>query len=346
MVQPKAKNFIPRDATNIIKGVAIVLMFVHHFFTFPKWHVAGAEFPTLFKLAPYFSEPLKICVAIFAFLTGYFYFFSKQKNLKYSIKKSTDVYLSYAIYYLLLLLPILLFGISLTGKQISLGFLVLDPTVMVFGWYVAFYILSIFLLPLYDRLSKKASVAIFLITLLLPQITTLICTTILGGKYQILNEANLLLTWFPCVAGGYLVAKHNLFQQFSDLIKTKNKLLRCLIALVAMVLAAAVRLVTRHFDFASAALFIWAILEIYNCIDHKKLLIPLSLLGKYSLQMWFLHGIFFNICKPYTQGFLFFTDKPILVTLWGLLICFVAAFILDFPVKLLTRAKNKLLRLE
>ncbi len=346
MVQPKAKNFIPRDATNIIKGVAIVLMFVHHFFTFPKWHVAGADFSGLYKLAPYLSEPLKICVAIFAFLTGYFYFFSKNKTLKYSIKKSTDVYLTFVIYYLLLLLPVFLFGINLTSKQIALGFLTLDPSVMVFGWYIAFYILSIFLLPLYDRLSKKASVAVFFITLLLPQITTFICFNILGGKHQTLNDINNCFSWFPCVAGGYLVAKHNLFQQFSDLIKTKNKLLRCLAALVAMALAATARLITRHFDFASAALFIWAILEIYSCINRKKLLLPLSLLGKYSLQMWLLHSIFFNVCKPYTQSFLFFADRPALVTVWGLLLCFAAAFILDFPIKLLTRAKNKLLRLE
>lgn len=345
MTEPKTKNFIPRDATNIIKGVAIILMFIHHFFTFPQWHVAGAAFPELYKLAPYLSEPLKICVAIFAFLTGYFYFFSKQKSLKYSVKKSTDVYLSYVFYYLILLLPIFLFKIGMSAKQIALGFFVIDRSVMIFGWYVAFYILSIFLLPLYDRLSKKASVAVFLVALLVPQVIAA-CSSILGDKCGALDDISFLLSWFPCVASGYIIAKHNTFQQFSELIKTKSKLLRCLAAIVAMILAAAARLVTRNFDFASAALFVWGILEIYNCINRKKLLIPLSLLGKYSLQMWFIHGIFFDICKPYTQSLIFFANRPILVTIWGLFVCFASAFILDYPVKLLTRAKNNLFHLN
>ena len=61
-----------RDS-DIIKGMAIVLMFVHHFFCFPTWYVDGISYPKLTGFAEFFRFPTKICVSIFAFLTGYAY---------------------------------------------------------------------------------------------------------------------------------------------------------------------------------------------------------------------------------------------------------------------------------
>lgn len=68
------QSFIERDETNIIKGIAIVFMFIHHFFTIPSLWISD-----IYNLAP-FSECFKICVPIFAFLTGYFYFLPVKKQ--------------------------------------------------------------------------------------------------------------------------------------------------------------------------------------------------------------------------------------------------------------------------
>ncbi len=61
-----------RDS-DIIKGIAIILMYVHHFFCFPTWYVDGISYPQLTGFAEFFRFPTKICVPVFAFLTGYVY---------------------------------------------------------------------------------------------------------------------------------------------------------------------------------------------------------------------------------------------------------------------------------
>ena len=86
-----AENYIKREYTNIIKGLAIIIMFAHHFLTFPEWIIQGVNFSASDTFADFFNLPLKICVSLFAFLTGYFYYFRKKKTVKYSVKKATDI---------------------------------------------------------------------------------------------------------------------------------------------------------------------------------------------------------------------------------------------------------------
>lgn len=78
--------FFKKEYTDLIKGIAIIMMFLHHFFTFPAWHSAVITYPVFDRYAEMLNEPMKMCVPIFAFLTGYFYWFTKKKNLKYSVR--------------------------------------------------------------------------------------------------------------------------------------------------------------------------------------------------------------------------------------------------------------------
>ena len=53
------RNYIEKEATNYIKGIAIVLMFFHHFFTFPEWYIEGVSYPYLAECAKFFVNQLK-----------------------------------------------------------------------------------------------------------------------------------------------------------------------------------------------------------------------------------------------------------------------------------------------
>lgn len=68
-----------KKATQMIKGVAILIMLAHHFIVIPF-----SEIPYLLTL---FGHACKICVAIYAVLSGYGYFFARQKTIKYGLKK-------------------------------------------------------------------------------------------------------------------------------------------------------------------------------------------------------------------------------------------------------------------
>ncbi len=351
--------YLERDATGIIKGVALVFMFVHHFFTIPSYYVDGIAYPYLEGFAVMFKEPFKICVAIFAFLTGYFYVFS-EKRLRYSLRKSTDVWTSYFVFFLLLLIPAAALGCwDASVKNFVLeAFGIINPT-MTFCWYIDFYILSLLLLPLFHMAAKKHIIIAALAGVALP-----IGVTAAMTGYVHIPNADIeklvfnFLRWFPCIASGYIFARYELFERCFDVLfkrHIKYKWLRVLIYIILMLITFVgrkylynisfnVSIFTFNFslDFLLAPLFIYGLLNIINAVKHKKLLAPLSIIGKYSMGMWFLHCIFFNTCKEYTQILLFFPRNPILVLIWGLAICLAVSAAVMIPVRWLLKQKNKL----
>lgn len=61
-----------KKTTQMIKGIAILIMIAHHFIVIP--------FSDLPYLVTLFGYACKICVAIYAVLSGYGYFFRKRKD--------------------------------------------------------------------------------------------------------------------------------------------------------------------------------------------------------------------------------------------------------------------------
>ena len=69
-----------KETTRQIKGIAILLMIFHHF-------CGTALFPELGEMWIRLGASCKICVAIYAVLSGYGYFFAKEKTVRYGLKK-------------------------------------------------------------------------------------------------------------------------------------------------------------------------------------------------------------------------------------------------------------------
>ena len=102
---------------------------------------------------------------------------------------------------------------------------------------------------------------------------------------------------------------------------------------------------TSSYDFACAPLFVYGITELHRGISAKGVFRPLAIIGRYSLIMWFLHCVFFNTCRSFTQPILFFPRNPIAVLAWGLALCLAAAALLRFPTDAAVKLKNRLLKL-
>jgi len=73
--------YFDKETTLIIKGIALLMMFMHHFFTFPKWWPNDTSVLFFNNYYGLFKDPLKLCVGLFCFITGYFYYFNKGKLL-------------------------------------------------------------------------------------------------------------------------------------------------------------------------------------------------------------------------------------------------------------------------
>lgn len=212
----KDTPYFDKTTTNIIKGIALIMMFVHHAFTFPEWWLEDAFYPTALKLAPYFCVWLKICVPIFCFLTGYFYYFTKRKNYGYSFRKISDVLITYWIVFALFaILAVCCVRYQYTPLGVLREMFALDRPTMIFCWYVLFYIIVMLLLPLVvkllvGRFATNALICFILIPFLSGNLMNWIAISELQEIFSWLQ------LWFPCVLMGYLFAKHNLFQRIFD----------------------------------------------------------------------------------------------------------------------------------
>lgn len=342
------KSYIPRETTDILKGVALILMFVHHLFTFPRWYVDGISYPELSEFAVKMQTPTEICVGIFAFLTGYFYAFRKP-SFGYSLKKATDVWITYFVTYILMLIPAVALSVY-NIENMRLESFGMNRYLMYFCWYVNFYIVSILLLPLYARLADKHFLWAYLAGIVLPVVLVNVVDKTVIPQQDYLEIVD-SLEWFPLIAVGFIFARYEIFEKVFDAIfknTVKYKVVRVLLYVSLLIFPFFANQILPQFEFIYvvnadilyAPLLIYGIVNLVNLIPFKKLFIPLQWIGKYSLLMWFIHCVFFNVLKPYTQWFLYLPKHPVLVVLWGLLICLIPAVILNFPLKYLLKGKN------
>lgn len=363
-------SYIDRNTTAALKGLALVFMFVHHFFTFPDWYVSGVAYPGFAPYIRFFQGPLKTCVVIFAFLTGYFYHFSTRKTLKYSLQKITDVLLSYWIVFI----PLMILAVATGCWQFSLSGFVrelfsLERPIMFFCWYVYFYILSMLLLPLLDKLCAGSPAADAALTVVAPIAVFNIFRGILEYEFGLSSHVLLeilsnMREWFPCMAVGYLCSKYSFFENYMDPLTEKlfkgwgryvfylglcgvtffSRLICPRFTLGAVSVAGNWIDLSFQMDVFYGPLFFYGAANLLKAISFAVLRKPLEALGKQSLLMWFLHCAFFGRTKHVLQPVLYFPRNPILVTLWGLVLCYAAAVLLDIPLKKLLKLKNALFR--
>lgn len=356
-------KLMDRTTTGALKGIALILMFVHHLFCFPEFLIGSVSYSRIQDFADLFCMPTEICVPVFAFLTGYFYCFTKNKTLEYSFRKITDLYISYWVVYLFLLglalglgcyeFSLYVFAFEMTAAKTEL---------MVFCWYVIFYGLTMVLLPLLTGKRGHAPWRDLLAVLVLPVVlASVLLKRELGGIWY--NLCLYTVEWFPCVAVGYLFGKYGLFEKFLDgpVREIRSGGVRCLTWAAAVLAAMAGRYWCNYLylgqldirggaytlifktDILYAPLFVWGCVNLLQYLKKSCILRGLAVLGRYSLLMWFLHCAFYNPCRDLLQPILYGAKNPLLVLVWGLLLSLLPALALDPVVRYLQKLKNRIL---
>lgn len=361
------KPYFCKEITNIIKGIALIMMFIHHFFTFPPWWGDVIDYPIIRELSPYFFEPFKMCVLIFCFLTGYTYFFNGQKNLKYSLRKITDIFIPYWFVFFVFAVIAVLCGYKYSASGFVKELFALQCPTMYFCWYVAFYWATMLIIPFIAKVmakTKNIHADILLSALIVPYIIRAIRYFL--PENTIVNDLlSNLICYFPTVLIGFVFAKYGLFEKlYNSVSKTFTGRIGRIAVLVLLFIASPMgRWYPRSFfiyfeelpvihkplpflinlDILFTPLFIFAAVNL--CREIKAVFIKKGLIkiGKYSLLMWFVSCIFFNNSKQVFRPILYFPRNPVLVLLWGLILCMAVSVILNFVVSRLTDWKNKLL---
>lgn len=356
--------YFDRGATRILKGTALVLMFIHHFFTFQGWYVEGISYPGMTWFADIFCLPTEICVPVFAFLTGYFYCFRQDKSYACSLRKILDILIPYWVVYLLFLLIAAATGTWLGLRNTAMELLALKDPIMVFCWYVQFYCLTMLLLPVLVRFLPESLPLSFVLGILLPTVVLNILVP-MASPYPLLHRPLFYLQqYFTTVIMGCLFARHDLFRTWLDTVFSgkSDSWLRRVLWVVFLVVLCYCRRVLKSYSFGAvcyrgselpvnvsldifyAPCFIYGILRLLRGLDQPGLLRRgLAAVGTESMLMWFLHCIFFNVSAPVFQPILYFPRTPILVVLWGLGLCYAAARLISPVCSRLIRLKDRLL---
>lgn len=362
-------SYLNRDVSAALKGIALIAMFFHHFFTIPSWYVEGISYPFLEAVAQYLREPMKICVPIFAFLTGYFYFFASRKTVRYSLRKMTDLLIPHWV--TCVLMTALAMALGCYAFTVS-GFLRemagMGSSIMLFSWYVAFYCISMLILPLCDKLSSGSLAGDVLLLLVLPPLAVKALAVTMDAQFHlnaplVYNALESAREWFPVTIVGFLFAKYRLFETYMDSLTEKfsskpGKLLlwlcMCGIAFAGRLALPRFRLGAIHpagtwteliytMDILYAPMFVYGMAKLLESVKLPGVTRVLGAIGKQSLYMWFLHAMFFNCCREVLQPLVYFPKNPVLVLIFALAVCYGLAVLIDLAVKPVIKWKNKYL---
>lgn len=338
-------EFTKKD-TAIVKGVAIILMFIHHLFAFSDRINAGSSYISLFSLSGIQIEVIlgmfgKVCVAMFLFLSGFGMYkkiaSSKKKTVSILFNQLKSLYINYWIVFVIFI-PISFFiGIrEFNFDELFDNLIGYKYTYDGEWWFFQLYVLIVITFPIIIKVVRS-SLIISIVNIILINVVTwtilspLVNNDILKTFSQsfFYNQISFLLEWLPCFLMGYTFAKFDLFCEMKNLLKD-NKLDNIVIySLISMVI-----IYIRHrtddasnFDYLFAPIFIFAIVNVIKSLRLDKLF---ALLGKHSTNMWLMHSFF---CYQYFQVLVYYPRIAIIIVIWLGILCLTCSSIIMYIIK-------------
>lgn len=217
-----------KDDTNAAKGVALIMMYIHHMYFEKATYEAFTIdfFPLNESYALILSSLCKVCVAIFVFLSAYgltiAYKNKQDALLKDYYRYNLGRYVKYILGFMLIFLVfdlvctlsgnannhVAVFGTGLTGiantllDLLGLSTIMGTPTFCATWWYNSIFVAILLLLPILWVVYRKIGVAVFFLILVLP-------------RMLVLNSSN--LRWYlPSVVLGMIFADKKLFEKIHN----------------------------------------------------------------------------------------------------------------------------------
>lgn len=350
-----------KKEAQLIKGIAIILMFYHHFFGFPSWLASDCGFIHTYiggySLEGALASFSKICVGLYAFISGYvlFYQFDIYSDIKLIFLRALRFLFNYWFVFSIFIIFGIIFNEPLPsftrflqqcfGISTATGFNweFFDAIHPVFAWYVSFYLMFLFISPLLAKLCRFN----FATNVLLMSSILFLCSYLINillpvvGYHPIRNLITSFATWGHIGMLGFLFAKHDIFNIIHTMLSKKvNKvslfILMILLLSVIFFLWTFVDLKNIYIsDYINVSflsiytpIFIYALCNILNIISSRVINSILIKLSKESTNMWFLHGLFFTPNKT-IQWIAYLPQNPVLILIWTLLLMYYCSVVLN-----------------
>jgi peptidoglycan/LPS O-acetylase OafA/YrhL len=323
-----------KETSKMMAGIAIVTMITGHLFRFNGWLCDDVAWHSFFggigdEIVWIFSREL--AVVFFSFTSGYVLYANPKA---YSSLKSRFMRLvHFLISYWVTLALFLIIGLFNNDTMPTLSQLALNmfglhtgPLQWVnvpFAWYVTYYIEFVLLVPvLIWAYKSRGKIKDTIVTICIAWVTLFVIPVItekfhLGVMEAILGSLHPLIT--SCL--GVVFAKYCILDK-AHLFWVKFQIWGIIMIIVCIYLSCHT---IAHFGLISGLEYVLKIvlislfLEILIRLKSIRIKRILMMLGKYSLYLWFLHGIFFT-GKNFLQRELYSLSDPMLI----LIVCIVS----------------------
>lgn len=309
-----------REDTKIIKGMAVILMLMHHLWAFPD-RIAEGGFVSHINLFGqsaifYIGSFGKICVSIFMFLGGYG-IYKSYENGKFSIlSKLKHLYISYwKVFIIFIPVGFLFFAeqpaycakeaickkfTHFSWRELIENFFAIKSTYNEEWWFLFTYMIAVLTFPFIVRIMEKRNTAINIFIVIVLGILTQNVFPALGkvevlgnmsGNYMYKTFFCQTGPWFACFWMGILFAKDNLLIYIHNKLE-EQKMINPFLDVLMM--AAIVFL--RNTGFGNTADIIYVpflIICFLDILKNMKCLKKVFLsIGRQSTNMWLIHTFF------------------------------------------------------
>ena len=363
-----------KEDTLSVKAIAVMLMLIHHLFTFPEKFAEGVGYTSMHVMSDgqnveqLLGNFSKLCVALFMLLSGYgiykSYMLKEQpvgnKTLSsIVIKRIKNVYIKY--WQIIVVFGII--GLLIGSEKIShapvdwvKNLIGIDTTFNDESWFLTMYVIVVCLFPFVVRwfARKHSNPWTDMVWLLI--FNTLVITALSRyiGSTEFMSDFNGTYFWskfqvalvmLPMFMGGCIMAKYDMIENL------RNCFAKGYIAKIAGVIILVVVFILRQnwgmrvawgwdrLDFIYAGLFTMSMALILDGLKHVKMV--LAFIGKYSTGIWLSHSFY---CYYYCQSVIYAPKNPILIFLFLLAIALGTARIIDFVGHFLYKSIMKVIK--
>lgn len=339
-IQRKCQLKFDNSITMEIKGAAIILMVCNHLFPIPEWIYPENNYFSLSfgskTIASYIGGFGKICVAIFAFLTGIamFYTYSKaelKKSWVHTLRKLPRFLGTYWMILFVVYIPIIYLGGEKTFnvKELFLNLFGYQTTYCRIAWYVRFYLELVISFPIWVILYRELKKWLQSCNLNMPFVVLIAIQWGVGvcSKKIQFGFSGYLAEYFgyiTIVMFGFYVAEKDLLSKIFMCFHKYSNVIRCVVSAIFLTGCFCGRGIIKQFmefnlDFIYAPIVILAIWLLLDAIEWERLNAFFSFLGRYSVEIWFLHAIFF-IGNSNVQKIGYWPKWSFFILVWVLLL--------------------------
>lgn len=304
-------DYLGKEDVCAIKGIAIILMLMHHLWRPDR--ITGGELEHLFNFMGHsslevFGNSASLCVSIFAFVSGY------GKCLKYrdrkinTLKDIKDIYLRYwQVFLIFIPIGFLCFGdqpvycsdVTICNrysdfniKDMILNFLGLISTYNREWWFFLTYLLMTCMFPLVRYLNARFSATVNIFLTLVFQIVFMSIDKLglFAGNAAYQNSLGWVSPYIACFMLGVIVAQHAMFSKLHEKIQRLSFIRVISVFLIVVIMLLRYFTVGFALDTVYAPIYIFALNCLLETIKHSRR--SLLLLGKNSTYMWLIHSFF------------------------------------------------------